>query len=243
MKVLAYYPLHYGAEYLNASIKAIENHVDKIIILYSEAPSFGYFTNIRCPESELQLRTIAEQASPKVEWVKVSGYAEGEHRNIAFNYAEGYDLLLAVDADEVWDEKALIECLDFAYNAKEWRVNILGFINFWHSFNHACYDSFAPGRIYNLNNKNKLEVAVRGRVYHFGYAQSDAIINYKMAIHGHKNDIFKDWLQKTYFGWKEGNLYLHPASSDAWQSALPFDKETLPELLKQHPNYNKEKIC
>ena len=35
MKVSAYYPIHYGKEYLEASIKSIRDHVDEILILYT----------------------------------------------------------------------------------------------------------------------------------------------------------------------------------------------------------------
>ena len=35
IKTLAYIPLHYGKEYLEATIKSIDAHVDKILILYT----------------------------------------------------------------------------------------------------------------------------------------------------------------------------------------------------------------
>ena len=51
MKTLAYIPLHYGREYLEACITSIEPHVDKILILYTESPSYGQNRGLRNPET------------------------------------------------------------------------------------------------------------------------------------------------------------------------------------------------
>jgi hypothetical protein len=242
IKTIAYYPLHYGAEYLEASIRSIYPCVDKILILYSSRPTFGYNTDLPCPETEEQLKAIALSFS-KVEWINVDvqNQGEGTHRDIAFAYATGYDLLLAVDADEVWDTKSLSECLGKAYRGDAWRYNILGFKHFWKSFNHVCEDSFAPGRIFNLNRDNFHEESIWGTVYHFGYAQSKVTIDYKMSVHGHKAELRKDW-PALYESWKPGDTFLHPASRQAWPEAMPFDKTALPGILKQHPNFNKDVI-
>lgn len=240
MKVLAYYPLHYGMEYLDASIRSVAPYVDKIIILYAAQPSFGHHTDTPCPEPEWVLRAIAEGASDKVQWVQTSGTSEGNHRDQVMPYAEGYDLLLAVDADEVWMGAALEDCLWFAYHGTAHRYNIEGFVNFWKSFNYICTDGFTPARIFNLNCHNQEEENLPGRVYHFGYAQRREIIAYKMCIHGHR-DIRPEWLD-IYLNWTPESRLLHPASRDIWVQAEPFDKTTLPDILKTHPNYNKEII-
>jgi len=211
MKVLAYYPIHYGAEYLNASIKSIDTLVDKIVILYTPSPSYGYQTDIPCPESEEELRAIAESSSSKIEWMNIGGSTnEGRHRGIAFNQAEGFDIMLPVDADEIWETSSLERCIKETYDGSSWRRNISGFVNFWKSFNWACYDSFQPARAFNLNRNNLIEESIQGTIYHFGYAQSEKIMNYKFEIHGHKSEIKPGWLQNTYYGWEPGKLDLHP---------------------------------
>jgi glycosyltransferase involved in cell wall biosynthesis len=239
MRVLAYYPLHYGLEYLEASIKSIHPFVDKIIILYAKEPSFGHHTDIPCPESEWILKSIAEVASHKVEWIDISGTSEGEHRNIIFQHTKDYDLLLAVDADEVWNPSSLVDVLMKAYSGTAHRYNIAGFLNFWKSFNHVCTDGFTPARIYNLNNHDG-EGILEGLVYHFGYAQALHTIEYKIRVHGHR-DIREGWLE-MYKTWTPEVQYLHPASNDIWVTAEPFDKSKLPAILKEHPNFNKETI-
>lgn len=240
MKVLAYYPLHYGAEFLEASIQSIYSQVEKIIILYSPTPSFGFHTDNRCPESEQQLKDIALKFD-KVQWITMSAGDEHQHRSAIWQHAEGYDLLLAVDADEVWLPESLKESLETAYNGEFGRYNILGFIHFWKSPSYIVADSFAPGRIYNLKNDRSKETAIWGKVYHFGYCQSQEIIDYKMSIHGHRSEIRREW-RDLYINWTPESKDLHPTSYGVWPQAMPFDKNQLPEILKNHPNFNKEVI-
>lgn len=240
MKVIAYCPLHYGGEYLAAAIQSVENHVDKIMIFYTETPSYGFNTKLSCPETEEELFKIATEASPKVEWFKVQSGSEGEHRHLIYQFTEGYDLVLAFDFDEVFDQQDLARVLKEAFANKEHlHFGLSGFINFWRSFNNACYDGFTPVRITNLHNTGAMGI-LNCKVYHFSCAQSARIMNYKYAIHGHKDEIREGWLEQTYFGW-HGQPDLHPVSIGLW-NATPFDKTTLPESLKNHANYNKEII-
>jgi hypothetical protein len=243
-KTLAYYPLHYGAEYLRESILSIEPCVDKIVILYTSRPSYGHQSGAQCPETEQQLKDIALATSNKVQWENVSFNSEGDHRMYIWNFASGYDLILPVDADEVWDTEILRDSLRIAHTEKTGKyIGVSRFVNFWKSFNRICIDSFVPIRIYKVAGNEEIKgEAVDGLIYHFSCAQSDAIMRYKYAIHGHHDEIRTNWLEGTYFGWKEGDKFLHPTSLNIWGEALPFDKETLPEVLKYHPNFNKEII-
>ncbi len=241
MRVLAYIPLHYGAEYLRESILSINDRVDKIIILYSEKPSFGFGTEIECPESEQKLKEIAFEASDKVSWERVNFGSEGDHRKYIFKYANGFDLILAVDADEIWDDESLWHCLRVAADRREKYYGIDGFINFWRSFNHVCLDGFCPIRIINLHALNEEQAFIKGKIYHFSCAQSEEIMDYKYLIHGHKDEIRPGWLENTYKKWKQGTGDLHPVAIGLW-NAVDFDKNTLPLILKLHPNFNKEVI-
>lgn len=242
MKVTAYYPVHYGKEYFAASIKSIDDQVDRIIALYTPNPSYGHHTSIPCPESEEELRAVAEGASSKIKWVTLSSMGnEGQHRGKAFELAGDADVMLALDTDEVWDPTSLEKCIKETYDGQSWRRNVSGFVHFWKSFNWACYDGFVPARLFNLKRSNRIEETIEGRIYHFGYAQSDRVMNYKFEIHGHKDEIKPNWLQDTYFSWQPGNRNLHP-TCDIWGEAQPFDKQALPNILKVHPNYSREII-
>jgi len=242
IKTIAYYPVHYGAEYIAASIKSIEPFVDKIIILYTKDPSYGFGTSMQCPESEEEIKNEAFSVSDKIEWVNLNGSRnESDHRGNIMRYTSGYDVLLAMDTDEVWNQESLERCINETYNGTSWRRNVLGFVNFWRSFDWACYDGFQPARLFKINAGNTIEEPINGTIYHFGYAQSDKIMNYKFEIHGHKNELKPGWLQNTYYTWEPGKKDLHPVC-DVWGEAVPFDKNTLPGYLKEHLNFNKSII-
>lgn len=242
MRVIGYIPLMYGAEYLEACIKSMHNHVEKILIVYTDKPSQGHATNIPCPESEDMLKDIAFRASDKVEWHKGQFGFEAQHRDYILGYTEGCDLIFTLDADEVVEEKDIQHALKLAYESDKRHIGISGFINFWRSFNHACYDSFVPYRIVNLRNSGGLG-QVDCRIYHFSTAQKLETVRFKWNISGHKDELRKNWIDGIYLAWTPENnmLDLHPVALGLW-NATPFNKETLPEILKQHPNFNKESL-
>src|SRR4051812_46663654 len=111
IRVCAYAPILYGVEFLKEAIQAVEPYVEKIVILYSDQPSFGHGTNITCPDSEEEIRAVALGASDKVQFVKSSWSHEGAHRHSAYQYAQGMDLLIAFDADEVFCQKDLPQAI------------------------------------------------------------------------------------------------------------------------------------
>ena len=241
MKVLGYIPLHYGAEYLEQAIKSIAPVCDKIIVLYTKTPSYGHTTDIECPEQEWQLKFIALNASEKVEWKSYNRFAyEGHHRSEIFKFTEGYDMMVTVDADEVWDTQSLRQALEDASLLDNRHIQVNGFVHFWKSFNTICKDGFLPVRIHNLKSSNEVQGCVNGTIYHFGYAQKDEIMIYKWMIHGHQNELRPGWMEK-YINWTKGENDVHPVAIGIWNPE-PFDKENLPDSLKEHENYNKEDI-
>lgn len=241
MKVLAYIPLHYGKEYLSEAIKSIHDHVDKIIILYASKPSFGHGTDLACPDTREEMFIQATNTSHKVEWIDVKAGSEGDHRNIIFQYSNDYDLILPFDADEIWDKEDLSRCLLQAYNSTERNFGILGFVNFFRSFNTVCIDQFTPIRIIKPSGIANTMKILKGTIYHFSLAQRDEVVKYKWSCHGHKNELRFGWMEEKYFGFKPGVMDLHPVAEGIW-NPIPFDKNTLPENLKLHPNFHKEVI-
>ena len=242
MKVLAYIPLHYGCEYLDAAIRAVDPFVDKIMVLYVEQPSQGQAAILPCPESEEQLKDIAFGASKKIEWHNCKFGNEGAHRGYVYTYSQEYDLVFTFDCDEVFEPNDLPKSFELAMSSTKRYIGIGGYINFWRSFNFACHDGFTPIRITNLHNESGEEV-VPCRVYHFSTAQKEETIRYKMGVSGHASEIRANWLEEIYLGWSPENNYtdLHPVAHGIW-NATAFDRNTLPEILKQHPNFNKAVI-
>lgn len=241
-KILSYCALHYGAEYLKEAIQSVAPFVERIIILYSDKPSYGFGTDAICPETEMQLHDLAISASEKVEWYKIDVGTEGDHRAYILNFADGYDGILAFDADEIFDPVDLPVALDLCTKTDKRYIGFGGFVNFWKSFNYACYDGFTPIRYINLHNSGG-EGAVPCRVYHFSCAQSMQVMRYKLAIHGHHDEIRPGWLE-MYENWKPGDVVeggTHLVALGIWLPAW-FDREELPELLHNHTNYGKETI-
>lgn len=244
-RVLTYFPIHYGKEYLACALQSVLEVSDKIVILYSPLPSYGFGTDVKCPETEEELLEIAlKVCGDKLIWHKHQFGNEGEHRGYINTWSESYDLILAVDADEIFHTEELKVALQLAYEGKERFFGIAGYKNLWRSFNFACHDGFTPVRITNLHNESGQGV-VPCTIYHFSCAQSEEIMRYKLLIHGHKDEIRPGWLENVYLNWtpqtpptEEG---LHLVAKGIWQ-ATPFDKTTLPEYLKNHVNYNKELI-
>jgi len=242
MKVLAYIPIHYGIEYLEACIKSIDYHVDKIVCLYTEQPSYGHGSKMQCPETENQLKEIAFDASTKIHWQKISAHNEGNHRQRAFDYSNDHDILLTLDTDEIWEPSVLDETIKTASETDSRFIGIDGFVGFWRDFDHIVIDWFHPVRIHNLRSNNLQQKDIKSTIYHMGYAQSMPIMKYKFEVHGHKSEIFPNYLTNKFYKWTHigcGVEWLHPASKDIWQDAEPYDKTQLPDILKNHENYNK----
>mgnify|MGYP001567218164 FL=1 len=241
-KILGYMPLHYGKSYLKEAIQSISPFVDKIMVFYTSNPSFGHGTNHTCPDSGEDLKRIALAASEKVKWVVVAPGNEGAHRGLIYDYATGYDGILTIDSDEVFEQEDLPHALDLCFKTDKRYIGFGGYINFWKSFNYACYDGYTPIRFINLHNTGGNGV-VPVRVYHFSTAQRDEIMVYKLLVHGHKDEIRPGWYEDIYKAWTPENNFtdLHLVALGLW-NATPFDRNLLPECLKSHANYGKDVI-
>jgi hypothetical protein len=248
MRTAAYCMLHYGAEYFSEALQAVDGVVDKIIILYSNRPTHGSATKLICPDSRQALVKIANDTikTSAWEWEDIQ-YAsnEGQHREMAFNHCRGFDVLVNFDSDEVWDREGLKSAIEQAskIDSKYIQLRHDSWVNFWRSFDYIVKDGFCPVRLHNLKSTNREQGMVTGKLYHFGCAQSEDVMRYKYEVHGHKSEIRPNWLNRTYYGWTPENNFgdLHPVAIGLW-NAEPFDKNTLPESLKNHPNFNKRLI-
>lgn len=247
MRVIGFMPIYYGVEYLKESLGSIVDHCEKVVVAYTYNPSHGHNSGGRCPDSRDDIYRIAyEVLGDKLIWDEQHSYlAENIHRSKIYSYYKGYDLALSIDADEVYEKSELKSALNYAYRGQASRYGIKGYLNFWRSFNHVCTDGFRPIRIENLNrNNNDQDLECPLTVYHFSTAQSEKIMRFKYGVFGHASEIKPNWLEQTYFGWDAKNNYLtdvHCVAYNIW-NPVPFDKATLPDSLKNHPNYNKETI-
>lgn len=240
-KVIAYIPLFYGSCYLKEAIQSVAPFVDKIMVFYTDRPSYGFGTEITCPDTEEKLRNIAESESDKIQWVKGQWSTEGEHREEILKYSNGYDVILTFDADEVFNQDDLPVALENVSRGTSRYWGVEGYINFWKTFDWEVKDFFRPIRFINLKEGNFGQSEVHQTIYHFSCCQSDEIMNFKYEVHGHKNEISCDWLRDKYYAWTPENkiTFLHPSSQQVWGDAFAYDKTQLPQSLKNHANYNK----
>ena len=234
-------PLAYGKEYLRESLMSVRDHVEKFVVLYTPKGSQGRHSAEPFPDNRDELFDICMSVlGGKLIWNEAEYGNEGAHRSDIYRFSTGYDLILTLDSDEIMEEKDIPNALKLAYESDKRYMGIAGFINFWRSFNHVCLDGFRPIRIINLRMESG-QGEVPLRIYHFSTAQSERIVRYKWAVSGHADELRKDWLEK-YINWTGPEVGdLHPTSIGLWNT-IPFDKTTLPEILKHHPNYNLEKI-
>ena len=247
-KVLGGMILHYGKEYLREVLASIADHVDEIVIFYTPTPSHGTSTRVQCPDTREELRAIADEFN--CTWSEIGRIGqENHHRHQYIDYAIkfGYDQILVVDSDEVHVSELIPEMLDAAYEQEFKQVGIRGsqWLTPYRSFNDYVTDGFAPIRVINVNKPEGTNYIEKGFIYHMGYCISDKLMEYKISCHGHRADFEnnKRWLADKWHGFKAGvTQYMHPATEAYWIDSAPLDKTKLPQLLKDHPNYNLDRV-
>jgi hypothetical protein len=240
-KVLGFMTLHYGGDYLKEALLSVVDHVDKFVVAYSYGPSQGHSNNTPCPDKRDDLLSICQDVlEDKLHWVEQSEWPnEASHRSVKYDHAAGYDIILTVDADEVMI--GLPEAFAYALANKERHYGINGYYNFFRSFSWVCTDGFRPCRIEVMNRNNTLQnLECPLTILHFSCAQRREIMEYKYQNFGHASEIRPNYLQDVFYKWtpNEDVKWLHAVSLQIWEKAVPYDKTTMPEYLKQHPNYN-----
>ena len=246
IKVLGFMSIHYAGDYLKEALLSVVDYVDQMVIAYSRMPSQGHGTDLQCPDSEEYIYQICKEVlGDKLIWDTADRYgSESEHRNVKYKYSGGYDLVLTVDSDEVYKSDELPSSFEYAYWGIEKYYGIDGFINFWRSFDYACYDGFRPIRLENLQRKNNTQnLGLKQTIYHFSTCQPEAIMRYKYLVFGHAHEVKKNWLDEVFYKWTPNNQIqdLHCVSYNLW-NAVQFDKNSLPDSLKMHKNFNKELV-
>ena len=245
MSTAACYVLHYGAEWLNWSMRSVRDLVDDIFVFYSPTPSHGHSTAMVCPESRDALYTMARLH--RAFWHDCGPFGwEGQHRDFAYGKLQeaGYDQILVVDADELWDPEMLYPLLKDAAKMEERNVCV-GARHFWRSLKWICDDQCAPVRIINTKKQGgtKYYPLDSAKFLHMGYAQSSRIIKYKMDIHGHKGEIRPNWFENIFLKWRPGVIDVHPTNDKNFWEPRPFvDDGTLLYLANDHPYWGKDII-
>lgn len=243
MKVLAYCCLHYGKDYLPWAVRSVYDQVDRFVVLYCPHPSHGHRTDLPCPDGRDELVAAAHRHDPdgKVEWHDGDWWQEGSHRTSVRDHWRGEDLILPVDADEVWDARTLETMLTFGFDHDAHDYLLQSFLHLWRSFGWGCIDQMAPVRVIKPAGSGVAYLPKVGRAWHFGYAQRPEVVGYKWAIHGHKNELRPGWFGDVFMKWPERRTDLHPTCENVW-NAESYDKEEMPGFMREHPFYDLEVI-
>lgn len=236
MKVIAYTALRYGRDYLGYAIQSIIDRVDEYHVIYAEVPSHGHYDPTPCPEAREELYAIAHTvAGPKLRWHDGRWAQEWQQRSAIHEFAPGADVIIVLDADEVWSERALT-ALDGEMGFMGSAIRI-PFVHFWRSFHQAIlHDPAAPARVLFPNNPRKdwvLDFGLEHSLNHMGYAQNSQIVGYKMKIHGHKSELKLGWFE-TVFMDTNRTTDLHPVGSQYWNAERVDPWAYLPAFMKGH---------
>lgn len=239
--IIGYTMLHYGIDYLAYALESLRPFVDRHVILYSEAPTFGNYSQFPCPDSRDALWGIAHGVlGSKLDW----------RENMPQNYQTIIDLypdaelILEIDADEVMSP-ALIGDILRRYRSEQLSVQRyrLPMVHHWRSFNYICRDASWPVRLCVPGNAEGegFYPSVPSFMHHFGYARSCADMQYKIETSVHRPEWRQEWWTDTFLRFPERLTDLHPVSVGLW-NAEPYDRLNLPAVLHHHPYWDKEVI-
>lgn len=242
-KILGFIILHTGRPYLRAAVEAILPQVDQLVILYSPKPSQGFGTDIPCPDSETDLMSEISPVPANVIWHRGHWNHEGEHTDAIWQYSEGYDWIVRLDADEVFPPGMVAEMIEQAQETNH-RTYCVPFVHFWRSFNRCCRDAQMPVRLSRVNGgEGQRYLDSKGgkwEVLHFGYAQPSRYIEYKMQVSGHRPEWRPDWFKDRWLANAQADV--HPVCFPTHWMPQDYDKTTMPEVLKRHPYYSMDLI-
>lgn len=249
MTTVAFTVLHYGTDWLPYSVASVAPCVDRWVFAYSPTPSHGHGTDLPCPDSEDDLRNAVQSAIGQTpfDWYRGSWPHEGAQRDLIYQVAPESDVILVVDADEVWHAGAVPLVVQAAL-ASGAQYNRLPFVHFWRSLNYVCLDAALPTRVIvpRAPNDQGHEAYLNDvpPVLHFGYAIRNELMFYKWQIHGHKAEMSPErwatwWPRYRDWSVERGPFFdLHPVNKDYWR-AVRYEG-ALPDVLTEHPFHKGE---
>jgi hypothetical protein len=252
LKTIAYIALHYGADYLAYAIRSVIDHIDELWVLYSPTGSHGHSTTVVCPDHAADLFEIAQQAAgDKLRWYSASPGQwrhEGEQREYIHTLAPDADVILVLDADEIWHSEMVSAVLNYAgtvqYSEPKHAFR-LPMIHMWRSFHRAIlHDPAFPTRVIFPRIDTKYGDGTvfthKPPLVHFGYAQRSEVVKYKLETHGHKNELRPDWYETRWL--PNAQQDCHPVGSDFWQPEAVNPLDYLPAWMREHPYFELDVI-
>lgn len=254
-KIVANMGLMYGRDYLDVAIRSVIDGVDELHVQYALRPWQAYDrSTIPCPETEAELRAIAEaRAGSKLRWHRGVWRHLGHQNDAIYHTAPDADVIISLDADEVWPELLLEKVVSYAADnchTAEWRNMRVPFVHFWRSLHQAVlHDPSWPIRVILPRRFDKDTPAEHtfpagyGAVAHLGYAQRVEIVRYKLMMHMHAPEFRTDcnWFEDIFLDESRVND-LHPVGSQWWNREPVDPLDYMPAWMAEHPYYGLEVI-
>lgn len=252
MKVVGMTALLYGRDYLGWAIRSIIDHVDEHHIIYSPIGAHGHRTSTPCPETRDELYAIASAAAgSKLRWHDGEWPHEGAQRDSIHEYAPDADVIIVLDADEIWPEGMVEHAIQRTIQYPTIQRFRAEMVHYWRSF-YRCilHDPAYPIRVINrrgTDNEKEFYLEIpnpeityrqpfRLHINHMGYAQRPEIVRYKLETHGHRNEIRHDvdWFNDVYMNIRR-DKDLHLVGSQYWNTEDVNPWDYLPAFMKSHP--------
>lgn len=246
-KIVSQTITHYGKDYIAYALRAVEPHVDKVLVFLTDKPSHGTDSGLVCPDSIEDMREAINGAGigSKLEVIEGRWGGESDHRNAVFSHVDTGDLIVVADADEIWSGPNLNEgiiSMNVNPNIRNYKVRMT---TLWRSFGFQCTDPMTQDRIIRVGMNDGViyspvsSLPDNPDIWHFGYARKPKDVAYKISIHGHVGSIFPYWYQDKFLDWTPDNgvTDCHPDCERFWYPK-PFDKNLLPDDMKNHPYFN-----
>lgn len=240
MKAIAYTALHYGAPYLAYAIHSVIDYVQEYHVLYSPNGSHGTKSQLPIPSgnTEHELHAIAQRiAGDKLHWHVGDWQHEGQQRDSIYTLAPDADVVLTLDADEIWPQYGAAQAIRYALNSNA-RIYRAPMIHFWRSFNKAVlHDPAFPERIVVCHRSISAGYGTLPTmpIAHMGYAQQTELIAYKAPIHGHRAEWRKLWFDMKWCINAQEDV--HPTNHDYWYPETVDPLKYLPDFMRLHPYY------
>lgn len=245
MKVVAYTALLYGLDYYYYAIRSVIDYIDEYWVLYSDVGSHGSQASRPCPETRDQLYSVAQLvAGNKLHWIDGRWAHEGLQRMTIHEVCPDADVILVLDADEIWPYSDKLPDLIYEAWNKQYHDVRLPMIHFWRSLGRAVlHDPAFPTRIIVPKCGNHDGATLGDKpICHMGYAQRPDIVQYKLETHGHRGEFRRDcdWFRDKFMANAQKDV--HPVGSVYWNPEPVNPWDYLPEMMKSHPYVGLEVI-
>jgi hypothetical protein len=239
---LAVHVLTYDVNrYINAMLRNVAPHVDKIYLAYSKRP-FSYIPSSRETRTnpthleDIDLRGYKS----KVEVIHGDWATEEDARNACFERAkgEGFDWLIIQDADEFYTEESWAHIRRHLEQRPDCELFKTTWFNFWKSsefiivhprgsikdlnagFAIRCREGlkFVSARRSNSTNIRMLDCPC----YHYGWVKPDQEMLEKVTQYSHSHQFNgRRWYEIKWLNWNYNTINLGPFGT-SWHHAIRF---------------------